>query len=187
MKFVKGALLLAPALFCSCQEAPVAAGASADSPAPAAPVIIDPWKKEVSAEQVDNERAMVEKIISSAHPVKIYFRSEPGPDDGSWSWVIGRYDGPRRFLGTVSPAIFHELLSAPEYGGGGNDAWVNIEALTEEGVCYTFSIYMETDRADTDLTYIDSTARSVNAPKFWQAIAELIERKYHIFARYGGH
>lgn len=163
------------AVCCACRsESP---GAGRLILKPSAPVVIS-TEKHKAPEVKEAERDEVKKVAASAHPVKIYFHSEHGPDDGSWSWVIGRYDGPLHFLGTVEPALFAELLDAKEdCDDVSNDSWVNMEAITEEGVTFSFSIYMERD-AEPRISSPD-----VIAPHFWKQIADLINRKYDVPAR----
>ena len=164
---------------CSCQNETPSAGRLLLKPQTTAPITpVSPWENHQTPKEKEAERNEVKKIAASAHPVKIYFHSEHGPDDGSWSWVIGRYDGPKHFLGTVAPTLFAELLSAEEDPTDvSNDCWVNMEAVTDEGTTFSFSIYMESNE-DPRIS-----SPNVIAPHFWKQIAELINSKYDLPAR----
>ena len=166
---------------CSHSE-PGAPGVLVAKPISAPVVIVDPWYKAATPEQKEAVMSHVKSLAASAHPVKLYFHSESEKDDGTWSWVVARYDGPKQFLGTVEPAVFQELLTTPEYTGASNDSFIHMEAVTEEGETFSFSLYADY-RDQIPIPIIACPYYSTEAPQFWKRVYALIEDTYHLRAR----
>lgn len=172
--------IIAAMCCCACSHSePGAPGALLAKPIPA-PVVVDPWYNPATPEQKEAVMSRVRSLAASARPVKLYFHSESEKDDGTWSWVVARYDGPKQFLGTVEPAVFQELLTTPEYTGASNDSFINMEAVTEEGETLSFSLYA--DHRDR-IPLISCPYYSTKAPLLWERVYALIEDTYHLRAR----
>lgn len=123
----------------------------------------------------------IRAVAASAHPVKLYHHSYEGSDDGSFGWVLGAYNGPKHYIGSLAPADFAELLSCAEAPDAPyNDAFVHVDAITEEGDELSLSLYY--DQRDPEpilsLPYLNLVSRT-----FWKKVDLLLNRKYDLPAR----
>lgn len=130
-----------------------------------------------------HEAVDMDKLINSKQPIKVYFHSDHGTDDGSYFWVQGRYNGPKQFLGTVSPSSLRELLTAPTTELPDLDCYINMEFESAEGLIQPFTFYANMANEKPYIHILNGKKEGQSAPQLWGQLMQFFERKYKLHQR----
>lgn len=119
--------------------------------------------------------------ISGTSAVDVYFRSDEGDDDGSYSWFPGRYDGPLHYLGTLQQNDLIQLATGPESPDDDlpdMDCYVHIEFHTSGGIIPGQFCWLR----DNGNIFTEKYGW-VHCPALWNKVYALMNSKYSAHQR----